>query len=78
MTNKSSIKCDKCDTWNSTKKNSKAQRCKKCGNLLDPSRDIFSNNNDQDNFLDRMPPYAKYVFIALVSIIGGVIVFALA
>ena len=75
---KNSIKCLNCDEWNDTSKTGTDQRCKMCGCPLDLSGDINAGDNDQEHFMDGLPPYAKYVFIGLVSIIGGIVVFVLA
>ena len=76
--NKGSIKCSRCNKWNNTEKHNPNQKCSKCGNELDHSSEIDPKLESEKGFLDNLPPYAKFIFLALVAIIGGIIVFALA
>ncbi|WP_342645374.1 hypothetical protein [Mucilaginibacter sp. CSA2-8R] len=73
------IKCPNCQHWNSA--DSKAdQRCSLCDALLD-SRQVNRESKSTDHgfsFTDSLPPYARYVFLAIVAAISLVIVIAFA
>jgi PHP family Zn ribbon phosphoesterase len=74
----SSIKCSKCEKWNKSNQDNINQHCKHCGSELNPSHKKVVYDGNNDSFLNSLPPYAKYIFLTIVSIIGGIIVFALA
>jgi phage FluMu protein Com len=74
----STIKCPHCQQWNDSQSTDQ-QRCTQCNGLLRAGeRSETRSSTEDDNFMDSLPPYAKYIFIGIIAVIGGIVVLALA
>lgn len=76
---KTSIKCEQCDHWNFIGNKDKLN-CENCGHKLHnhQHKSWVNSESNQLSFIESLPPYAKYIFIGLISIIAGLIVVAVA
>ncbi len=73
------IKCPNCQHWNSS--DGKAdQQCSHCDALLDTRilNRAFKLSDDGYSFMDALPSYARYFFLAIVCAVGIVVVIAFA
>jgi phage FluMu protein Com len=74
----STVKCPHCQQWNESQSNDQ-QRCSRCNGLLQAGKRSWTRSStDDNNFMDSLPPYAKYIFMGIVAVIGGIVVLALA
>jgi hypothetical protein len=75
----SKIKCPDCKQWN-TASGETDQVCTYCEARLHnrQTNGTHKGTNDGFSFISSLPPYAQYIFLGIVAIIGGIVVIALA
>ncbi|WP_295772263.1 hypothetical protein [uncultured Mucilaginibacter sp.] len=73
------IKCPGCGQW-SISDGKHDQRCSNCDAILDSryATRIKKSVNEGYSFIDSLPAYARYIFLAIVSIVGLIVVIAFA
>ncbi|MVN90599.1 hypothetical protein GO816_05620 [Mucilaginibacter sp. HME9299] len=73
------IKCPNCQHWNISN-GEHDQQCSNCDAILDSryATRIKNSVNEGYSFIDSLPPYARYIFLAIVSLVGLIVVIAFA